>query len=610
MKPIITVKDLSKKYSRRANSHLAYGVSDLWREIFGKPPSLSLRKDEFMAVDDVSFNLFPGDTFALIGRNGSGKTTILKMMSGLTKPDGGSIDIKGKVQALINLGAGFNPNLSGHDNIYNSAALMGLSRRETRGIVDEVVDFSELEEFIDSPVGTYSSGMKSRLGFSVAVSLKPDILLIDEILSVGDYAFQNRCFARMQQLKKQGVTIVLVSHAHNSVIQLCQRAMWLHKGRVMHVGLSKETVQAYLGFLEQEEAAKVVLRNQSRIERALVKHKHTAKDAPKTESEGSELVTDISFRDWNGELPVGLRAIGATPPKPAQSDDGRKVLQLTPAPPGKSSGLDCVFHDGESLLGRMLLVRVEAKTVETGKLGVNLYYELDGKRKAFSKSHPGNGEWVLLTHEVDIPPSADPGSIRLLISLRSGAEHPALIDNVTAVLMEEDFEVHKGKKAPAEDPYDGLYGPIFDEFDNITDLSVSFCVDGRETDKVRVHDRLVIGYSFTLLRHVEDLNITLKFFRKDGLILSVLSTLNGDLLKDINSGKVDCAIEIPDFDFNPASYILVMAVHEGRSYLYRNVIREFAVMSGDTMSWGIRDFRYSCRVNSKTVYDTTIPGGK
>ena len=230
MQPNVVVENLSKKYSTNANAHLAYGASDLFREITGQSSNLTLRKDEFLAVDNVSFQLYPGDTFALIGRNGSGKTTLLKMMNGLTKPDGGKVTVRGRAQALINLGAGFNANLSGRDNIFNSAALMGMSQKRTRAIVDEIVEFAELEDFIDSPLGTYSSGMKSRLGFSVAVSLKPDILFVDEILSVGDYAFRNRCFARMQQLKRQGVTIVLVSHSHNSVIQLCQRAMWLHKG--------------------------------------------------------------------------------------------------------------------------------------------------------------------------------------------------------------------------------------------------------------------------------------------------------------------------------------------------------------------------------------------
>ena len=158
MKPIIIVENAHKKYSRRANAHRQYGIGDLWRELIGGRPRLELRTDEFLAVNDVSFHLYPGETFALVGRNGSGKTTLLKMMNGLIKPDAGTIIMDGRVQALINLGAGFNPALSGHANVFNSAALMGFNHRQTMEILDRIVAFSELEEFIDSPLETYSAG--------------------------------------------------------------------------------------------------------------------------------------------------------------------------------------------------------------------------------------------------------------------------------------------------------------------------------------------------------------------------------------------------------------------------------------------------------------------
>ncbi len=220
---------MSKKYSRNRDAHLSYGITDLFREVFGRKGSTDLRRDEFLAVNDLSFFLNAGDSLAVVGRNGSGKTTLLKMMNGLTKLDTGTIIMEGRVQALISLGAGFNSALSGRDNIYNSASLMGLTSAETRAIFHEIVAFSELEEFIDSPVGTYSSGMTARLGFSVAVHLDPDILLIDEILAVGDYAFQNKCFIKIHELKQKGVTIVLVTHSHTHAIQLCEKAIWLHK---------------------------------------------------------------------------------------------------------------------------------------------------------------------------------------------------------------------------------------------------------------------------------------------------------------------------------------------------------------------------------------------
>ncbi len=426
MKPIIVVENVTKKFSRNANDHLSYGVRDLFQEVIGLKPRLSLRRDEFVAVDQLNFHLQAGECFGLIGRNGCGKTTTLKMMNGLIKPDLGSIFMEGRVQALINLGAGFNPKLSGIDNIYNSAALMGLGRRESRAIIDEVIEFAELEDFIASPVQSYSAGMKSRLGFSVAVHLKPDILLVDEILAVGDFAFQNKCFRKMQQIKKSGVTIVLVSHAHNSIIQLCERALWLDKGRTMAIGPSKEVVQSYLKFIEERE-----------LER-LESEKHN-----------------------------GSRAKAA-------------------------------------------------------------------------------------------PAAAN--------------------------------------AAPPADPFGGMYGPIYDEFDKIEDLAVSFEVGGAPVDAVRVHDPLSIGYRFRLRERVSDLNVTLKFFRSDGLNLTTISTLNGDLVKHIHEGLVECRCELPDFDFNPGSYCLVIAIHEGKSYLYRNVVKQFAVLGNGRLTWGIKDFKYEYRV--------------
>ncbi len=437
MAPVIQVEHVYKKYSRKANEHLSYGLGDLWALFTGRRPKQGLRKDEFHAVNDISFTLEQGDSFALVGRNGSGKSTLLKMMNGLIKLDAGRIVMGGRVQALINLGAGFSPALTGRDNIYNAAALMGLNRKQTNQRIDDIVAFAELDEFIDSPVQTYSSGMKARLGFAVAVHLDPQILLIDEILAVGDYAFQNRCFARMQQLKKRGVTIVLVSHQHNSVIQLCERALWLHHGKAMEIGPSKDVVRNYLSFLEQEEAAKVAQRRE--------------------------------------------------PEKTAPAAQSKPSKETAPRPQGQ---------------------------------------------------------------------------------------------------------------------HEGLFGPVFADPVKITKPAVIFAVDGQDTNTLRVHDDVCVRFSFSLLEHVDDLNVTLKFFTRDGLNLTTISTLNGDLLKPVHEGEVCCEVEIPDFDFTPNAYVLVIAVHEGKSYLYRDIAKEFAVIGGETFTWGIRDFQYVYRVGGATVYDT------
>ncbi len=267
MKPIVIVENVSKIYAKHPDAHLGYGVRDLLGEVFGRRER-SLREDEFFAVHDVSFALGRGDTLALIGRNGSGKTTLLRMMAELIKPDAGRIMMDGRVQALVALGAGFNAKLSGRENVINAAALMGLGRSEALGVLDEIIDFSELEEFIDSPVETYSSGMYARLGFSVSIYLRPEIMLIDEILTVGDHAFQNKCFVRMHELKKQGATIVLVTHSHTQAGQLCDQALWLQRGKAMRNGPSKEVIKDYLAFLNDEEAARVGELNRMKQERA------------------------------------------------------------------------------------------------------------------------------------------------------------------------------------------------------------------------------------------------------------------------------------------------------------------------------------------------------
>jgi ABC-type polysaccharide/polyol phosphate transport system ATPase subunit len=417
----VQVSQLSKKYSRNAHAHLGYGLTDFFDELLGRERSLKLRKDEFWALQDVSFALEPGDSFGLVGRNGAGKSTLLKAMNGLTKPDTGEVRVHGRVQALINLQAGFNPNLSGRDNILNSASLSGLNRRASMEIMDEVVDFAELDKFIDSPVRTYSSGMKARLGFGVAVHLQPDVLFIDEVLAVGDFAFQNKCYTRMQLLKKKGVTIVLVSHSHAKILQLCERALWLDHGSVMQLGKAKPVVQSYLDFLEREE--------QKRVEQDL--------------------------------------GVETTPKKRAKKKDT------------------------------------------------------------------------------------------------------------------------------------GLYGPVYDESDRIDELECALLVNGEEVDSVPVHSELTVRFGFRLLDEVHDLHGTLNFFRKDGLLVSAIAAMKGDHLAHIHHGRVECEVRIRDFNFCPGTYVLMLPICEGRSYLYRDVVKEFFVSSGGEVFWGVTDLDYSWHVEQR-----------
>lgn len=254
MEPAIEVHELGKKFSRNQDQHQSYALKDLVRELMGRRPDPSvLRRDEFWAVENLSFAVEPGEAVALIGRNGSGKTTTLKMIAGLLKPDMGRILVRGRVQPLIALGSGFNPKLSGRENVYNNAAVLGFTRQQTNEIIDRIIEFAEIDEFLDSPVSTYSSGMKARLGFSVAVHLEPNILIVDEILGVGDFVFQNKCRRKIQELRRAGVTLLLVSHSHSRVLQNCDRAIWLHEGRLKRIGECRTVIDQYLEFLNEKE---------------------------------------------------------------------------------------------------------------------------------------------------------------------------------------------------------------------------------------------------------------------------------------------------------------------------------------------------------------------
>jgi ABC-type polysaccharide/polyol phosphate transport system ATPase subunit len=229
------------------------GVSKLFRLYDERNDSLKAtvmrgrraRYQEFWALKDVSFEIPVGTTFGIIGDNGSGKSTLLKCIARILFPDHGKIESRGKMSALLELGAGFHPELSGRENVYLNGAILGLSKRQINAKFDEIVDFAGIETFIDAPVKTYSSGMYVRLGFSIAINVEPDILLIDEILAVGDAEFQQRCFTKFAELRETGRTVVLVSHALGSLRNLCDHAALLEHGVLHAVGPATEVVDLY-----------------------------------------------------------------------------------------------------------------------------------------------------------------------------------------------------------------------------------------------------------------------------------------------------------------------------------------------------------------------------
>jgi ABC-type polysaccharide/polyol phosphate transport system ATPase subunit len=206
-----------------------------------------VRYDEFWALKDVSFEVRPGMTFGLVGHNGSGKSTMLKCIARILRPEQGKISVDGRMSALLELGAGFHPELSGRENVYLNGSILGMSKRQLEQKFDEIVGFAGLERFIDMPVKNYSSGMYVRLGFSIAINVDPDILLVDEVLAVGDEEFQRKCLERVADLREAGKTIVVVTHALGTVRNLCDEAIWLENGVMRAIGPGGDIADAYLG---------------------------------------------------------------------------------------------------------------------------------------------------------------------------------------------------------------------------------------------------------------------------------------------------------------------------------------------------------------------------
>lgn len=204
------------------------------------------KTDSLHILKDINVSIKKGESVALIGVNGSGKSTLLKLMTKIIYPNKGKIEINGKLTSLLELGAGFHPDFSGRENIYFNSSIFGLTRKEIDKRVNDIIEFSELEEFIDNPVRTYSSGMYMRLAFSVAINVDADILLLDEILAVGDQHFQDKCFEKLMELKKAGKTIVMVSHSLNSVRSFCDRTIWLYEGEVKMDGETNKVLDEYL----------------------------------------------------------------------------------------------------------------------------------------------------------------------------------------------------------------------------------------------------------------------------------------------------------------------------------------------------------------------------
>ncbi|TBW25561.1 ABC transporter ATP-binding protein [Gramella sp. KN1008] len=291
---LVKVEGLSKKFCKDLKTSLWYGIKDLLSNLNGNQAERSLREKEFWAVKDINFELRRGECLGLIGHNGAGKSTLLKMLNGLINPDAGKITIKGRVGALIELGAGFNPILTGRENIYNNGAVLGFTRKEIEEKLEEIIDFAEIREFIDMPVQNYSSGMKVRLGFAVAAQMKPDVLIIDEVLAVGDLGFILKCFKTID-LILPNTAIIFVSHSMPQVSRLCDEIILLERGRSEFQGKDiAKAIDLYYGHFTNNQKNIVFTDGSLELENVELL------DVENVENEIAQIL-------WNGHLKIYFR---------------------------------------------------------------------------------------------------------------------------------------------------------------------------------------------------------------------------------------------------------------------------------------------------------------
>lgn len=262
MKPIIKVEHLSKQYTlgKQQNQNLTLRESLVQTAraplqlLRGKNGNGDKSKHSFWALEDINFEVMPGEVIGIIGRNGAGKSTLLKILSRITEPTGGKVELYGRIGSLLEVGTGFHPELSGRENIFLNGAILGMRREEIAKKFDEIVAFAEIEKFLDTPVKHYSSGMYVRLAFAVAAHLEPEVLIVDEVLAVGDSEFQKKCLGKMDEVSKTGRTVLFVSHQMGTIAQLCQKAILLEKGRVVMQDRANTVIEHYINQRKSKSA--------------------------------------------------------------------------------------------------------------------------------------------------------------------------------------------------------------------------------------------------------------------------------------------------------------------------------------------------------------------
>ena len=355
MTPAIELEQVTKIYRRYSGRQFATLKSALLQRSILRDLSPT---DTFPALQDVSFTVAPGQTYGVIGRNGSGKSTALKLVAGITKPTSGTVRVRGRISALIELGAGFHPEISGRENVFINGIMLGLSKREVAERFDEIVEFAELENFIDAPVKTYSSGMYMRLGFAVAIHVDPDVLLVDEVLAVGDEAFTHKCLDKFGEFRRRGKTILLVTHSLSVVERFCDEALWLDGGRARAHGDPKRVVDAYLSAVEKSEEALLATTTSRAVEAATKRADGAPPDAPDAgPNAGGQAAADpgrdaknaAAAAPGNGELQNMFQAV--------EGRWGSREIEITNVTLlDREQQPSFVFHSGDPMAVRLTIV--------------------------------------------------------------------------------------------------------------------------------------------------------------------------------------------------------------------------------------------------------------
>jgi len=343
---LTNVTKIYRKYSGRQFATLKSAL--LQRSILR-----DLRPSEtFPALTDVSFSVAKGSTYGVIGRNGSGKSTALKLVAGITKPTSGTVRVDGRISALIELGAGFHPEISGRENVYINGIMLGLTRREVQSRFDDIVDFAEIREFIDAPVKTYSSGMYMRLGFAVAIHVDPDVLLVDEVLAVGDEGFTHKCLDKFGEFRRRGKTILLVTHSLDLVKRFCDQALWLDGGKARAHGDPQRVVDAYLTDVEKAEGQLLATATARAVEAT---HERPGAVPARAPADPTEASGEIQNMFLAGEGRWGTREV--------------EIIDVTLADADGNQAY--VFHSGSSMSVRLKIRTV--RPVDDFVFGVGLF---------------------------------------------------------------------------------------------------------------------------------------------------------------------------------------------------------------------------------------------